>query len=926
MSLTLALNNALSGLNVNQFALSVLSNNIANANTPGYSRQIVDQSARLLGEQGSGVQIDDISRKIDTYLERSIQREKSNVGEADRIADFYQRIQILLGEPGAENSIDEYTENFFNGLQSLAENPQKVSFQVTAVNAAETLAREISGLATALEDLRYQADQEIQEAVTAINNELRNLDNLNVAINRAAALETPVAGLLDERDKAIETIAEYMDIEVFFEDSGAVNVFTANGVALVDEQIHELSYRPAPGVDSFIENDAVNPLQVLTFSEDGEQIREPDELISAGVEGGVTSRLESGSVQALQQLRDVLIPDILSQLDMLSSRLRDEVNALHNTGSAFPPAEELTGTREVRASEAFNWDGAVRIAALEPDGTPARSTYPDEQNTGYRPLELDFGELNGGFGEGIPTTQTIIDEINNHFNAPPIKAQVGNLNNVQIASQTAFLPQSPPIFNFDLDVENISATQADTFVTGVRVLDDGGADISGGGTGVNLNVPAVSVDQANAYTFTGGSNDVVIQTDGNHDFEAGDTIYLNPGPLQVNIGGTGVDSTDLEGYFQVASVGPGGNEFTITYTGPPAAGGGTFAASSDFDIFPPYQEVAAGEKTRTGENGNIAVDFTGNTASAFYDIEVTVGVFDNDPSNPQTSQSTVTYRVFNNSANLLNDRFDARGETNIAGNSGLVTPTTPHQYIFARMVDEQGNELPQINGSYGNQTGFLQLTANPLNGQDFTIAIDQLDSQQQGKLTTTPNEPGTNRGFSHYYELNNFFASNQPTDTGDSVDGSAVNLAVEQRLLDNPSLIATGNLQRSTQPADPAQAPLYTYERFAGDNSVAQDLAGLGIDAIQFDPAGGIPQNNISFNGYIGEVLGYTATQTVLSENRLADNESLLEGFTTRADAISGVNLDEELANTVIYQNAYTASARVITTTDELFNELLGIV
>ena len=68
MSLTLALNNALSGLRVNQQSLAVLAQNIANANTEGYTRKVVDQSSVVIDGVGSGVRVDDISRKVDQFL------------------------------------------------------------------------------------------------------------------------------------------------------------------------------------------------------------------------------------------------------------------------------------------------------------------------------------------------------------------------------------------------------------------------------------------------------------------------------------------------------------------------------------------------------------------------------------------------------------------------------------------------------------------------------------------------------------------------------------------------------------------------------------------------------------------------------------------------------------------------------------------
>lgn len=922
MSLSLALNNALSGLNVNQRSLAVLSHNIANANTEGYSRQVLEQSQLILDGQGSGVRIDDIVRKIDKYLDRSIQRETSTVGEADRIADYFQRVQILMGEPGQDNSIDEYIETFFNSLQALAETPERVSFQTAAVSTADILAKEISGLARSLEDLRYQADQDITEAVDYINNELAHLDTLNIAINRAYGLGTSTAGLLDQRDMALENISEYLDIEVYFEESGSVKVYTGNGIGLVDEDIHRLSYRPMSGIDAFIVDDATSPLQVESLDDDGNIIRAPENLFSGGVEGDVVSLLEGGALQGLHRLRDEILPEFLGQLDMLASRLRDQINAIHNDGAGFPPADELTGTRFLAADQAYDWSGSVRIAVLSPDGTPAYSTYADENYTGYRPLTLDLTFLNSGQGAGTPTVQTIIDEINNHFNAPPVKAEVNNLNNIQLVSDNTRLPLgAPPLFTFDLDLENISATEGELWITNVRVFDDTAADISAGG--ITDTLPKFAVDTVNSYGFQAGSDVMTITTTAAHTFQVGERVYIeDPGGLPGTLPVSGIPSSLVSGYFEIVGT-PNANQFQVK-VGQNATGTGTDASGAAFNALPPYYEIAAGEKHRTRDAGTVTTNLSLNGGSTYYDIQMDVGVYNNDPDNPSTDLVTLTYRVYNNNTNLLNDRYDIM---NLTGNGQRVFPTTPHQYIFARMVDADGNELPQTNGSYGSQEGYLQLVSNDLDGREFVIAIDEMDSKQLGQLSNSnPPIKGTNRAFSHFFELNNFFVSNNPTEQGDAVSGSAINMAVSQRILDNPSLISTGDLELSNQPVGSGALPLYTYERYIGDNSIAQRLAKLGTESISFDASGGIPASTLSFNGYAGELLGYVATRTVAAENTLNDGQILLNGFINRADAISGVNLDEELANTIIFQNAYTANARVISVTDELFGELLGIL
>ena len=133
MSLTLALNTALSGLQVNQRTMALISNNIANANTEGYSRQTYNLSSVEVEGVGAGVRIEEVTRKVDKYLQASIYRQAGNVGYSDSIHEYYESLQILLGDPALGNSIDEHIEIFFNDLQQMAETPELSSSRAAVV-------------------------------------------------------------------------------------------------------------------------------------------------------------------------------------------------------------------------------------------------------------------------------------------------------------------------------------------------------------------------------------------------------------------------------------------------------------------------------------------------------------------------------------------------------------------------------------------------------------------------------------------------------------------------------------------------------------------------------------------------------------------------------------------------------------------------
>lgn len=916
MSLTLALNNALSALSVNQRVMSVISHNIANANTEGYTRQVAELENVNFGGVGSGVAIADILRKVDVYLEKSIQTQTSDTGRTGALNEYMERIQILMGNPGDDNSLDAYTELFFNSLQNLAESPDTVSMKESAVNSGITLAREISDLAIGLEQLRYEADLRISNDITNLNLELRNLDNLNAAAIRAHALGNPTADIEDQQAMAIKAIAQYVDVESFPQEDGSIHLHTGEGNVLLDESLHEVRYSRVDDVQAFVDGEDIHPIYIQRLNQNGQDVGTPIELATGGASSDVTTRLENGEIKGLMALRDDLIPAILDQLDEFAATLRDTFNAIHNDGSSYPGTNELTGTRLVSASDVSLWTGDVRLAVLDENGQPVDSAYDQgEPDTGYRPLNLDLSFLDSGNGAGLPTVQTIIDEINNFFYPPPVKTQVGNLANIQLVSDVTTLPGTtvPMTFTFDFDLENIDKFDSNFYVTNIQVADDTGANI----TNVSNNPPQIALNNPNTFITVAGSRTVVVNAT-NHGLKDGDRVYMSLPGAAID----GIPAPAFNQFFEIQNV--SANTFEIVVN-TPAAAGGTFT-EPNMTITPPWDTIEAGEKARIRDAGTASVDLSGNTTSTFYDITFTVSV--DDLQGPAASMPTaqVTYRVFNNTQNLLNDRYNS---TAILGNGNREVPNTDQPYLRALLVDENGVEIASNNGVYlTDRQGYLKLETND---SRHTVAIDELDSNEGGLDQIYANagvseHDATNRGFSHYFELNNFFESNQPTDTGDTLKNSAIHLAVEQRFDDNASLISLGNLTRSNQPADPNDDPLYTYERFISDNNVIQDLAKLSLTTQDFDPAGGLAHTRQTFYGYMGHILAYSAATATRLEGEYNDSQILLDGFTERADTFSGVNIDEEMANTVTFQHAYTASARIVTVTNQLFDDLLGMI
>lgn len=905
MSLAISLNNALSGLKVNQKALEVLSHNIANANTADYSREIVDQVAQVVDGTGAGVSIATVSRKVDTYLQAAMQRQTSSLGRADAMNAYASRLQTLLGKPGAADSVAASITGFFNAMQALADGPELSSYKLSAVNAGSALATRVSALVSDIQQLRVQADQDIATAVSGMNQNLKDLYTVNAAIANAHTLGRPTAGLLDKRDTLIRSISENIDVNTYFRPDGTVRLYTAAGATLIDDGYSRLQYTAATSANLFASGAPLSALSLYHVGADGVINGLATTLVTGGTSDTVTSAITTGKISAYIEMRDNKLSAVLDQLDRLAANLRDGVNAIHNQGSAYPGSATLTGTRAVTAGDYSQWTGSVRIGLVDANGQPLTSAYADEEN-GMRPLTIDLSTLTSkdGYGAGQPTVAAIIKEINQQYGIPQNKLSLGNLNNIQLASLSNKLPTSN--FAFDFDLDNIAADGSQFFVSNVTVRDDAGADM----TSMTDTIPAIALNSTGTYTTTDSSGVVTVAAN-NHGLVDGDVIYLPEPGATIN----GIPSVSLGGYFKVSNVTTNGFDITL------ASGAANATGSQDvasLEAHPAYQTVAAGEKKRTGAAGSFTADLTPNLSSDYYDITVDVAVVDGSGN---ISSSTVTYRVQNNATNLYSTRY---GASSALGSGTLTLPSSNATYLTATLVDGSGKELPKVNGEYyPDQSGYLKLTTS---NSAYSIVIDSLDSVENGRPNDAIPLEGSGRGFSHYFELNNFFNSNLSVATGDTVAGSAGRLSVTSRLVANSGLVSTGKIVQSAASADPGKPPNYTYERASGDNSIAHALGALANSLVNFDAAGGLSSSTQTLNGYAGEIIGFVSADANNLQSDSTSVKLILDGFKERSSSISGVNLDEELANTVIYQNAYAASARIVTVTDELFKTLLQSV
>lgn len=333
MSLNLALTSAISGLSTAQAGLDVISNNIANVNTPGYTRKIFVPESLVLANKGAGVQVSDIINNVDQNLLRDTRAQNSTVGLLQTLNTYYKRVQDTFGTTGAESSLS----NQINGLQkeftTLTTSPETTSQQLAAIQAGIDVANNLSNMSQTVQTLRLNADRDISSLIGQMNNDLNTIAALNDQISLGVATHKPTGDLEDKRDVALNNLSNTLDIRYFENANGSVTVYTSDGTTLVDNSPVKMAH---------VALSQVSPGATYAGGDFNG--------IFAGVRD-ITRTIEGGKLKALIDMRDNTLPTMQSQLDELATSLKDQVNQIHNRGTAFPDVvNNVVGTRNFMSS------------------------------------------------------------------------------------------------------------------------------------------------------------------------------------------------------------------------------------------------------------------------------------------------------------------------------------------------------------------------------------------------------------------------------------------------------------------------------------------------------------------------------------------------------------------------------------------------
>ncbi|UGV27497.1 flagellar hook-associated protein FlgK [Rhodopseudomonas boonkerdii] len=324
MSLNTALSIAMAGLRANQAALSLVSSNVANAETPGYIRKTTDQVALNAGD-GSSVRTVGVNRELDQYILAQLRTEMSGAGYASLKSSYLQQMQSLYGDPGSVGSL-EYSFNALTAaVQALSTSADSSSARIGVLNAAQTLAQQLNSMTQGIQNLRSAAENGIKDSVTTANNLMKQIANINNQLTAnplgGTSTDANTAALLDQRDQYINQLSQLMDIRVSTNGANQVTVFTGSGVQLVGNEAATLRFNAQGTVSAG-----------TTWSSDPSKSALGSVMIDLPNGGSIdltaTGAIKSGMIAAYTELRDKTLVEAQNQLDQfaasISSALSDK--------------------------------------------------------------------------------------------------------------------------------------------------------------------------------------------------------------------------------------------------------------------------------------------------------------------------------------------------------------------------------------------------------------------------------------------------------------------------------------------------------------------------------------------------------------------------------------------------------------------------
>jgi flagellar hook-associated protein 1 len=403
MGLLTSLQNAVSGLTINQTQMSLISRNVANAGTVGYTRRVLTtQETSATGLTAGAVREVGVNRILDQLLQKQMRTEAGGMGYSTIRSDYLTRVDSLFGQPGSEAGINTVYSKFSTAIQTLAADPASPTARQNALVNAQSLASTLNSLSENVQLMRGEIEARIHDQAQDVNSLLEGIGTTTKKLNEISDSATR-QGLLDQRDNYIDDLSTYFDLRVFDNGTGNFNVYTSSGGPLFIEGRNlrlQFDERFAVSADSlYNQNSAQSGLGHLMISDP----------IGGAVDLSANGLIRSGSFAALFDLRDNVLVETQSQLDEFAAAMTTSLGDTTVAGTAATVGAQTGFDLDLNALQSGN---VISLDyTIQPAGTKQKVSFVAVNDPAALPLpagvtadpnDLEFGiDFSGGMAAAI---------------------------------------------------------------------------------------------------------------------------------------------------------------------------------------------------------------------------------------------------------------------------------------------------------------------------------------------------------------------------------------------------------------------------------------------------------------------------------------------------------------------------------------------
>ena len=353
MSLGSIMNIGVSGLMTAQDQLHVVSDNIANLNTPGYIRKVSHQTSVVTAGVGMGVQSGQVTLAADKFLQAATLKASSISAQSDTSYELLDQMQAQFGDITDTNNLFGQASSVLSSMAQLGEDPTSSASRQEAISYVSGFLSEAGRISTKIQTIRGDADTRIASAVTSVNDLLVSIRDLNGSISGAAVSGTDTTGAQTTQMSYIDQLSKLVDVRVTQEANGGVTLRTQSGTVLVSgASAATLAYTPATSVDA---STSFGPITLTGVNNETRDFADS---------------LGSGEIKGLLDIRDKTSVAINDQLNEYVTQFSNQLNAAHNASSAVPAPTSLTGKNtSLTEEEAITgFQGETNIVTLDSSG------------------------------------------------------------------------------------------------------------------------------------------------------------------------------------------------------------------------------------------------------------------------------------------------------------------------------------------------------------------------------------------------------------------------------------------------------------------------------------------------------------------------------------------------------------------------------